>query len=68
MVQSHVIQAIVGVFSATTLGVIIGSLIAIWKLKAKTEEVKKDRIEVEIRRAAQQEKPQHESGMMAAHR
>jgi uncharacterized integral membrane protein len=64
MVQTHVIQLIVGFFGATTLGVIIGSLLAIRKLKEKTEEVKKHRIEVEISRSSKE----HDSGMMAAHR
>jgi hypothetical protein len=64
MVQSHVIQIIVGVFGVTTLSVIMASLLAIRKLKEKTEEVKKHRIEVEISRSEQK----HDSGMMPAHR
>ena len=66
MVQSHVIQLIVGVLGATTLGVILGALFAIHKLKEKTEEVKKHRIEVETVRRSSSDR--RDSGMMPAHR
>ncbi|MDW5266473.1 MULTISPECIES: hypothetical protein [Acidobacteriaceae] len=64
MVQTHIIQLIVGVLGFATLGVIVGSLLAIRKLKEKTEEVKKHRIEVEISRSEHK----HDSDMMPAHR
>jgi hypothetical protein len=64
MVQSHVLQVIVGVMGSATFGVIVGSLIAIYKLKKKTENVKKRREEIEIARSSQT----RDSGMMVAHR